>query len=794
MISNNSILFGGRINLSNQMNRMNSKRQSLAKLGVALASMTIFGCSLGMVQPQVTVRAAQSQSSVTDAGDQDGQPVTANQLSFGPKADTFKNGATLSDNSALDFDFHFNAPGNSPQRIHAGDLLTINIGTDLMNYQKLVASPLPAGETNPFEIQSQTGTQTVIRVTRDLKDVQQMDLVVYGTLKSGENLNGDKTVTTTYTPVGQNPITLSPVTFTVKNTGGGGNYDSTVFSNKIFGGRGGLQIGTHMNEVAPNHYAYSNNSNGEDKDNPGKLYFIHDEPSMMAFAQLSLPHVENRPTDFSWTIVPTDSNANHKIDVSSAEVWVSPYAPSLTPYKLKGAYTVKASGNGIVFHTDDLRTLTKDIAAPKAGNLNIVFDVNNDLNEGGKDVVPLTSHLDFIPVNNVKASDANATLQFVDPNQAGFTPNFIAQDMTISLDDFSHYFSESGLMPAIVKQDFVKAGSAGNYGDLTGAHYTYTATDVSGQKLDFNNPKAGTYEIQVTAHNKDGNETTRTAKLTITASDHGGGGGNVTPPTPAPTPTNPDTPNSSSSSSSSDQPIGPEPDLPDFAAKKDTAVYALKKIGIYRKANFSNKYRENWYSSKPRVYRPMFVVTGYARSINGHLRYQVRDVNHLSKTHGRVGYITANWKYVRPVYYAKKHSTMTVINPRGVNAYKRVNLTGKVRNYKQGTVLHVTKFVKHNLTTRYVLSNGQYVTGNRKLVEMGKHKQVRYVKAERTINRYQTVNLTHKNKRHIKRGTKIRVKNYDFSHANSVTNHGALRYHVAGGYITGNSKFVKAYK
>lgn len=253
---------------------------------------------------------------------------------------------------------------------------------------------------------------------------------------------------------------------------------------------------------------------------------------------------------------------------------------------------------------------------------------------------------------------------------------------------------------------------------------------------------------------------------------------NPTPVTPTPTPVTPT----------------PEPSTPsEPIAKKGEAVYALKKIYLYKNNTFSKSERQAGYSRKPRVYRPMFVVTGYSHSKNGRLRYQVRDVNHLTKNKGKKGYITAQWAYVRPVYYQSSHKTLTVINPRGVNAYTNVNLTGKVRNYKQGTVLHVTKFVKHNLTTRYLLSNGQYITGNRKLVEMGKHKQVRYVKVKKTINRYKTVNLTQRNKRHIKKGTRIKVQRYDFSHANSVNNVGALRYKVAGGYITGNSKFVKAY-
>ncbi|EHO53721.1 DUF5776 domain-containing protein [Lentilactobacillus kisonensis] len=188
----------------------------------------------------------------------------------------------------------------------------------------------------------------------------------------------------------------------------------------------------------------------------------------------------------------------------------------------------------------------------------------------------------------------------------------------------------------------------------------------------------------------------------------------------------------------------------------------------------------------------MFVVTGYAYAKNGTVRYKVRDVNHLTKNKNKRGYITTNWQYVRPVYYQSKHTTLTVINPRGVNAYKNANLTNKVRNYKQGTILHVTKFVHHNLTTRYVLSNGQYITGNRKLIKMGKQKLPRYVKAKKAINRYQTVNLKNKNGQ-FKKGTKIKVKAVDYSQANSVSKHGTLRYYVAGGYITGNVKDVKAF-
>ena len=152
--------------------------------------------------------------------------------------------------------------------------------------------------------------------------------------------------------------------------------------------------------------------------------------------------------------------------------------------------------------------------------------------------------------------------------------------------------------------------------------------------------------------------------------------------------------------------------------KKGQAVYAIKKIGLYSNKNFSKNDRKVWYNKVKRTERPMFVVTGYSYSKNGNLRYKVRDVNHGKKTDKLSGYITANKKYVLPVYYSTlpKSKKVTVINPKGINAYKSVNLTGKSVHYKKGKTLKVVKFEKHNLTTRYVLSNGYYITANKKLI------------------------------------------------------------------------------
>lgn len=273
-----------------------------------------------------------------------------------------------------------------------------------------------------------------------------------------------------------------------------------------------------------------------------------------------------------------------------------------------------------------------------------------------------------------------------------------------------------------------------------------------------------------------------TATFTITTRVNPNPGPGPTPgPTPQPTPTPTPTPTPAPT------PVTP---LPSYVAAKGAAGYAIKKIGLYSSPNFSKSNRKTWYVQKPRIYRPMFVITGYARDSRGVLRYKVRDVNHLTKNRGKTGYITANWKYTRPVYYATKHLRVTVINPRGVNSYKHRNLTVKVKNYKQGTVLKVKGIVKHNLTTRFVLTNGRYVTANRKLVNMGKHKQVKYVRTKKSIYRYRSVNFSKHNKS-IKKGKLIKVSGFDYSHGHSVSKAGSLRYRIAGGYITGNSKYIK---
>lgn len=158
----------------------------------------------------------------------------------------------------------------------------------------------------------------------------------------------------------------------------------------------------------------------------------------------------------------------------------------------------------------------------------------------------------------------------------------------------------------------------------------------------------------------------------------------------------------------------------DQVAVKGESVYATKKIGLYKKADFKRNNRVKWYSKAKRINRPQFIVKGYQRDNAGKLRYRVQQYNPYTRKYvkGTKGYITASAKYVIPVYYRStpKSNKVAVINRKGLNSYRKTSLTQKVTHYKKGALLKVKKVIKYKLATRYQLTNGHYITANKKFV------------------------------------------------------------------------------
>ncbi|TPR41146.1 hypothetical protein DY130_01685 [Apilactobacillus micheneri] len=154
-------------------------------------------------------------------------------------------------------------------------------------------------------------------------------------------------------------------------------------------------------------------------------------------------------------------------------------------------------------------------------------------------------------------------------------------------------------------------------------------------------------------------------------------------------------------------------------------IYAIKGLNMYRKNYFTYRYKIRGFKKHIRINRPMFKVIDYAKSSKGHLRYKVIMINPYTnqiekKHHNHVGYITANTHYVLPLYYEKNIKRVRVI-AKGLNEYRHINLTGKVRGYKHNSIFKVKSVNKMGTFYRLRLFNGNYITANKRYVKFIKH-------------------------------------------------------------------------
>lgn len=222
-------------------------------------------------------------------------------------------------------------------------------------------------------------------------------------------------------------------------------------------------------------------------------------------------------------------------------------------------------------------------------------------------------------------------------------------------------------------------------------------------------------------------------------------------------------------------------------------IYALKQVSLHTSVNFTDDNILMTYVKKPRIYRPRFMVIGTARDSQNRLRYLVRDINSKSDTYGLIGYLTADPESVRSAYYHIVPKTITVINPKGINAYANADLTGKLTHYRQGTVLKVANIIKDRTATRFILTNGQIVTASKVLVKMGTIAQPKTATKLLALNRYGDVNLTTRLE-HFKQVTpkSFTILNWDYSNGYDYHVKSLKRYQIGNGYITAYSQLVKS--
>lgn len=210
-------------------------------------------------------------------------------------------------------------------------------------------------------------------------------------------------------------------------------------------------------------------------------------------------------------------------------------------------------------------------------------------------------------------------------------------------------------------------------------------------------------------------------------------------------------------------------------------VYGKRALYRYTNRNFKKSERVQGYAKKAKMYAPTFTVVDTVKSDVGNLRYQLADGT----------YITAQPSYVANDYWQGKHYTqLYVTNPKGINTYGTTTFKNQLSHLKQNQAVTVTQVVKKGTMTRYELTDGTYITGNKQFVSPTKPTMPTRVKAKTKVRLYQTVGLKQVRKTY-KKGTFITVKGWDYSHRTNTSLTGTKRYRVATGYITANPKFVQ---
>ncbi|WP_395323127.1 DUF5776 domain-containing protein [Levilactobacillus parabrevis] len=144
---------------------------------------------------------------------------------------------------------------------------------------------------------------------------------------------------------------------------------------------------------------------------------------------------------------------------------------------------------------------------------------------------------------------------------------------------------------------------------------------------------------------------------------------------------------------------------------KPFMIYAKQGLYRYSRPTFKKNQRLAYVKHQPRIKAQTFKVVGTAQSTKGRTRYLLADGS----------YVTARANFVANLYWqGKDYQKLRVINPKGTYEYKQptFNKTKRATYLKKGTVVKVKRLVRHGYMTRYQLTNGHYLTGNKQWVSV----------------------------------------------------------------------------
>lgn len=144
---------------------------------------------------------------------------------------------------------------------------------------------------------------------------------------------------------------------------------------------------------------------------------------------------------------------------------------------------------------------------------------------------------------------------------------------------------------------------------------------------------------------------------------------------------------------------------------KGSVVYALTTVKLYKSTDFNKRQLTKIYKKQARINRPMFLVLKQTTNKQGHAIYRVKDLKS-----GKTGYMLSAAKYLTGAYYSAKVTRIKVLNPKGINEYSTRQLSGRKKHVQKNRTLNVEKVVDYGHTSRLQLTNGRYVSANKRLV------------------------------------------------------------------------------
>ena len=136
-------------------------------------------------------------------------------------------------------------------------------------------------------------------------------------------------------------------------------------------------------------------------------------------------------------------------------------------------------------------------------------------------------------------------------------------------------------------------------------------------------------------------------------------------------------------------------------------IYLKQALNRYLQPTFKESKIKKSYRKYTRQTAPTFKVVGVTKSANGNLRYKLANGT----------YVTARKDFTANLYWQGKHYTKIRVD-RTIYEHSASKFTRKnrVRVFKRGQVVTVKRIIHRGYMTRYQLTNGHWITGNKQFI------------------------------------------------------------------------------